>query len=173
MSAKQWVENLGRLLRARFRDALIEIDAPTRPKGDWFIDATADGRSFVITFRPGLGFGLSSVPSEGIGEGPDEFFQDGAAVVARMATLLDEMERTRPQRVRILQELRERQRISQIDLAGKMGVGQPAISKIERRGDVSLSTLRRYVEALGGELHVTATFADEAVEIAPPSDPGE
>jgi hypothetical protein len=44
-------------------------------------------------------------------------------------------------------------------------VKQPTVSKIERREDVALSTLRRYVEALGGELHVTAQFSDCTVEI--------
>ena len=42
----------------------------------------------------------------------------------------------------------------------------PTLSKIERREDVNVSTLRRYVHALGGELHVTAIFDDGEVEIA-------
>jgi len=36
---------------------------------------------------------------------------------------------------------------------------------IERREDMNLSTLRRYVRALGGELQVTARFPDSTVEI--------
>lgn len=42
---------------------------------------------------------------------------------------------------------------------------QPTVSKIERREDVNLSTLRRFIEALGGKLHVTAEFNDGSVEI--------
>ena len=125
-------------------------------------------QSFVIEFRPKLGFGLSSTPSEGIGEGPDEFLEDEGAVVDRVAELLQARGRTEPQRVRLLQELRERQQVSQVALADKMGVRQPTVSKIERREEVNVSTLRRYVKALGGELHITARFPDGAVEIGPP-----
>jgi DNA-binding XRE family transcriptional regulator len=159
------VDKLRRLLQKRIRKLLIEVDPPSRPKGDWFIDAKLGNHSFVIEFRPTLGFGLSSTPSEGFGEGPDEFFDDENAVVERIAALFRAKARTEPQRVRLLQELRERQRISQIMLANKLGVRQPTLSKLERREDMNLSTLRRYVRALGGELHITARFADGAVEI--------
>jgi transcriptional regulator with XRE-family HTH domain len=67
--------------------------------------------------------------------------------------------------VRLLQELREHRKMSQIAVATKLGVRQPTVSKIERREDVAVSTLRRFIEALGGELHVTAEFKEGAVEI--------
>lgn len=164
-SNEERVEKLGRLLRARLPGMAIDVDAPSRPGGDWFIDLRQGDHSFTIEFRPALGFGLSSKPGEGFGEGPDEFFEDEAAVVDRVAELLRTGARTQPQRVRMLQELREQQQVSQVTLAGKLGVRQPTISKIERRRDVNLSTLRRYIEALGGELHITARFPDGAVEI--------
>jgi transcriptional regulator with XRE-family HTH domain len=65
----------------------------------------------------------------------------------------------------LLQELRKRRNVSQVALASRLAVRQPTVSKIERREDVSLSTLRRYVLALGGVLQVTARFPDGAVEI--------
>lgn len=169
MLAKDRVEDFVRLLRKRIPKLTCEVDAPARPNGDWFIDLKLGDRSFVIEFRPDLGFGLSSTPSEGLGEGPDEFFEDEGDVVERLAELLHTKTRTEPQRVRLLQELRERRELSQVVLAGKLGVRQPTLSKMERREDVNLSTLRRYVQALGGELHVTARFPDEAVEIGPPT----
>ncbi|NLT56821.1 MAG: XRE family transcriptional regulator [Actinomycetales bacterium] len=67
-----------------------------------------------------------------------------------------------------LAELRKRQRITQVDLAKAMGVGQPRVSKIER-GDPSraeVATLRAYVEALGGELEISATFGEQRLRIA-------
>lgn len=109
------------------------------------MDVRAADQSFTIEFRPSLGFGLSSTPGEALGEGPDEFLEDEDAVVARLATLLRARTRTEPQRVRLLQELRERQQVSQVALADKLGVRQPTVSKIERREDVNLRTLRRYV----------------------------
>lgn len=86
-------------------------------------------------------------------------------MVERVRALLKTKARTMPQRVRLLQDLREKRHFTQVDLAGKLGVRQPTVSKIERREDVNLSTLRRYIRALGGELHVMAEFKDESVEI--------
>jgi len=91
------------------------------------VDARLRGQSFVIEYRPKLGFGLSSTPSEGLGEGPDEFLEDEEAVRARIAALVSSRRRTEPQRVRFLQELRERQHVSQVALADKLGVRQPTI----------------------------------------------
>ncbi len=168
MTSKLRVEKLERLLRARLPGVVIEVDAPSRPEGDWFIDTRLGDRACVVELRPSLGFGLSSVPGEGLGEGPDEFFEDEPSVVERIIELLRTGARTQPQRVRLLQELREQQQISQVELAARLGIRQPTISKIERREDVNLSTLRRYIEALGGELHVTARFPNGAVEIGAP-----
>ena len=170
MNPRERVEKLNHLLRARFPDIGLEVDAPSKASGDWFIDVKLRDQSFVIEFRPKLGFGLSSTPSEGLGQGPDEFLEDEDAVLERIAALMNSRRRTEPQRVRLLQELRERQQVSQIAVADKLGVRQPTVSKIERREDVNVSTLRRYVNALGGELHITARFPDGAVEIGPPSD---
>ena len=49
--------------------------------------------------------------------------------------------------------------------ARKPAVGQPAVAKIERRSDMYVSTLRRYVEALGATLEIAARFPDGAVTI--------
>ena len=59
-----------------------------------------------------------------------------------------------------LKQLRERWGISQQELAKLLNVSQPAVSKLEDRPDVMLSTLRQYVESLGGNLEILATFPD-------------
>lgn len=64
-----------------------------------------------------------------------------------------------------LRQLREAREQSQKDLAEKLGVNQAAVSKLERRSDLYLSTLRGYVEAIGGELEIVARFPDRAVRI--------
>lgn len=52
-----------------------------------------------------------------------------------------------------LRQLREELELSQVQLAEKMGISQPAIAAIEARGDeIKLSSLKKYVEALGGKL---------------------
>lgn len=62
-----------------------------------------------------------------------------------------------------LKELRELAGLTQRELADRLAVGQAAISKIEHRGDVQLSTLQKYVQALGGTLRVSAAFSAEAL----------
>ena len=65
-----------------------------------------------------------------------------------------------------LHELRKARAVSQQDLARKLAVGQPAVAKLERRTDMYVSNLRRYVEALGGTLEIAARFPDGAVTLA-------
>lgn len=62
-----------------------------------------------------------------------------------------------------LSQLRQTANLSQSQLADKMGVSQANISKIENGGDVQLSTLQKYVTALGGTLSINATMADGQV----------
>jgi predicted transcriptional regulator/DNA-binding XRE family transcriptional regulator len=65
-----------------------------------------------------------------------------------------------------LQNLRLLQNTTQSTLAKLLGISQTALSHMERRDDILLSTLNAYVEALGGQLHVAATFPDaEAVPL--------
>ncbi len=56
--------------------------------------------------------------------------------------------------------IREARRQSQVALASRLGVQQPAVSKIERQTDLYLSTLREYIEAMGGTLELIARFPD-------------
>jgi DNA-binding XRE family transcriptional regulator len=55
-----------------------------------------------------------------------------------------------------LKDLRRAVERTQDDLAASLGVGQDTVSRIERRSDLLLSTLRRYVEAMGGKLELVA-----------------
>jgi transcriptional regulator with XRE-family HTH domain len=57
-----------------------------------------------------------------------------------------------------LKELRQAVEQTQTDLATALGVGQDTISRIEQRSDMLLSTLKRYVEAMGGTLELVAQF---------------
>ena len=54
-----------------------------------------------------------------------------------------------------IQALREELEVSQVELAKALGVSQPAVVAMEQRGsDIKLSTMKRYVEAMGGKLRV-------------------
>jgi len=65
-----------------------------------------------------------------------------------------------------LADLRQARRLTQEDIAKILGNRQAAVSKIERRTDMHVSTLRRYVEALGGELEIIAHFPEGDVRIS-------
>jgi predicted transcriptional regulator len=62
-----------------------------------------------------------------------------------------------------LQNLRRLQNTTQLSLAKELRIGQTALSHMEGRDDILLSTLNSYVEALGGQLHVAVTFPDAEV----------
>lgn len=80
-----------------------------------------------------------------------------ARVAARVFELKAEM---------ALAELRQAREHSQEELARVLKVNQPAVAKLEKRADMYVSNLRRYVEALGGKLEITAKFSEGAVVIA-------
>jgi transcriptional regulator with XRE-family HTH domain len=71
-----------------------------------------------------------------------------------------------------LHELRQAREKSQQELARDLQVGQPAVAKLERRTDMYVSNLRRYIEALGGTLEITARFPETSVTITNFSDLG-
>lgn len=59
-----------------------------------------------------------------------------------------------------LHEMRLAVQKTQTQVAQALGVGQDSISRMENRSDMLLSTLRRYVEAMGGTLALVAQFPD-------------
>ena len=59
-----------------------------------------------------------------------------------------------------LREIRKRQNITQVALAEDLGIGQEGVSRLERRNDTLVSTLRKTIEAMGGDLHLVAKFPD-------------
>jgi predicted transcriptional regulator len=64
-----------------------------------------------------------------------------------------------------LRELRELAGKNQVELAAALEKAQSEISKIENREDWLLSTVRNYIEALGGELEVVARFGKKVVRL--------
>jgi hypothetical protein len=86
-----------------------------------------------------------------------------AAVEAEAARMLREMP---------LHELRHARSLTQQELASTLRTSQASISKLERRTDVYVSTLRRYIRGMGGELEIIARFPDGAVRLEQFSEPG-
>lgn len=59
-----------------------------------------------------------------------------------------------------LGELRQARHVTQVQLAKQMQSTQPEVSRIEKQADVLLSTMRDYIEAMGGQLELLARFPD-------------
>src|ERR1043166_7453660 len=64
-----------------------------------------------------------------------------------------------------LRAIRELLGKTQEELAEATDMTQSEVSRLERRPDVRLSTLKRVVEALGGEIEIFATFGDKRVRL--------
>lgn len=79
-----------------------------------------------------------------------------ARVEAEAAAMLREMR---------LDELRRARLKTQQDMAAALRTSQASVSKLERRTDMYLSTLRRYVQAMGGELEIIARFPEGPVRL--------
>ncbi len=65
-----------------------------------------------------------------------------------------------------LQELRHARHLSQEQLAQTLSVKQAAVSKLEKRTDMYVSTLRNFIKAMGGDLEIVAKFPDGSVQIS-------
>lgn len=61
-----------------------------------------------------------------------------------------------------LRELRHARKLTQVKMAKALGVTQDSVSRLEKRSDLLLSTLRKTVEAMGGSLCLVAQFPDRA-----------
>ena len=73
---------------------------------------------------------------------------------------VDEMARKLSAEEKSLRQVRRAREYSQVTLAEILDMNQGDLSKFERRTDAYLSTIRRYIEAMGGTLELIATFPD-------------
>ena len=64
-----------------------------------------------------------------------------------------------------LQELRKAMDLTQQQIAGSLRMNQAAVSKMEHQSDMYISTLRRFLSAMGGELRIVASFPEGDVVI--------
>jgi DNA-binding phage protein len=155
MEAK--IENLKRLLTEMLPQSHVKIDEPERAGGNYWIDVGVGKKRHTLEYRPGKGFGLFHEDA-GYGEGPAEIYRTAERAAQRVAQL---MAASSSKAIHLgLKDIRELYGHSQVTLAKKAGVKQPAISRFENRGEVKLSTLAATIKALGGKLEVRAHFSD-------------
>ena len=82
------VEQLREMIRARFPEAALKVDAPDDPAGDWWLDVELDGREIAIAWRPRVGFGICHLPDAVFGQGPDEVVDSLDLAYRRVEELL-------------------------------------------------------------------------------------
>ena len=80
-----------------------------------------------------------------------------AAVETRVAAI--------DRRVATLAALRRARGLTQAQLTDDLGMTQGEISRLERRENLHLATLARFIEATGGRLRITAVYDDDEVEV--------
>jgi DNA-binding phage protein len=151
------IEQLQLLLARSLPQSRIKIDEPEHSGGSFWVDVSLGKKRHTLEYRPGKGFGLFHEDA-GYGEGPAEVYRTPERAAQRLTQL---MSSKNGNAIRLgLKDIRELYGHSQVTLAKKAGVKQPAISRFEKRGEVKLSTLAATIKALGGELEVRAHFSD-------------
>lgn len=64
-----------------------------------------------------------------------------------------------------LAEVRRAMKLSQEELAAILQINQASVAKMEKRTDMYIGTLRRFIQAMGGELEIVARFPDRQIKI--------
>jgi transcriptional regulator with XRE-family HTH domain len=156
------IEGLRDDLARRFPGLGMEIDPPADGAGTWQLDVRPGGGSpwIVVEWRPDLGFGISTPGADDYGTKPDEIYPNTKAAYDRIVQLILSGGQTRPPAAARLAELRRLRKLSQEEEAGRAGIKQAAMARIEGRGDILLSTLNRIVSAMGGRLSIRVEFPD-------------
>jgi len=153
-------------LRKRFPEGSFVLDRPSRAGGVWFLDATVSGHTVNVQWKRGQGFGITATSEPGFGEGPHEVIgdRDLDAAFERVRSLLLSQTYTRVPTLS-LAGLRRELGVSQVTLASLLQIQQASVSKLEKRTDMKISTLRAVIGALGAVLELRAHFSGQIVRI--------
>ncbi|MGA2867938.1 MAG: helix-turn-helix transcriptional regulator [Verrucomicrobiota bacterium] len=157
------IEHLKQFLAGSLPQSQVRVDEPENAGGNYWVDVSMGKKRHTIEYRPGKGFGLFHEDAA-YGEGPAEIYRTPERAAQRIAQLMT-VGNSKALRLG-LKDLRELYGHSQVALAKKAGVKQPAISRFENRGEVKLSTLAATIKALGGKLEVRAHFEDADIPIS-------
>jgi DNA-binding transcriptional regulator YiaG len=146
--------------------AQITLEKPLAAAGFWSMDIRLPGGyHLAIDWREASGFGLTSDAEHGYGEPADEHFEDFESALIRSVKLIKNRAATVPPYAVRIKELRQKLKLSQEEVASRMGVNQAAVSKLEGREDSRVATLQSYAQALGGRLVLKVVFDDLEEEI--------
>jgi transcriptional regulator with XRE-family HTH domain len=155
------IEILKQKLEVRIPAVKAEIDEPRDPTAPWVLDVHSNNRVVTVEWRAHRGFGISATEGHAYGDGPDEIVTSPEAAAERIRTLLETGGTTAIPAAVTLAELRERCRLSQAELADRLGVTQARVSALEKAPPRSqLKTIRKAIEALGAQVEIRAILAN-------------
>jgi DNA-binding XRE family transcriptional regulator len=158
------VDQLRQHLKEQFPDAAIETRKSDDPNGFQFLNFLIGDFEVAVEWKSEHGFGISSFQddssaSAGMFDPPCEWYATEPAAFHRVASLVFDRRTTKPRQFKI-SEIRHERGLSQETLSEQLSVKQATYSKLERRKDVKVSSLRQVIEAMGGKLLIQAVFAD-------------
>lgn len=90
------IDDVVRQIEKRVPGVRVRVERTSHPRGPVWVDVTNGKFGASIEWRQGMGFGLTSLPSESVGESADEVYEDVAELVNRVGELLASGERTSP-----------------------------------------------------------------------------
>ncbi len=147
-----------------FPDARLDLSEPASPGAVGFLDIVYNSNALVVQWSKKGQFGVSSPDGHGYGEKPDEIFCIVDDAAARITDLLRSGRKTEPPPAVTLRELRAERKLAQIELAARLGVSQPAVSRLEHHvSRMMVASLLAVIRAMGGNLVIQASFPDGIV----------
>lgn len=158
------IDKLKHDLEARLHEVEIDTSRADDPNGWHFLHLRTDGFEVSVQWKQAQGFGLSSFGDDlddlsGLFEAPDEWYSHQDAAFHRIVSLVIDRKSTKLAGA-TLPSIRHDRGLSQEALSAQLNVRQGTYSKLERREDVKVSSLRKVVEAMGGKLLIQAIFPD-------------
>jgi len=146
----------------KIKDVVVEklpnlkwkLDIPDDESGSTWLDLNLGNDAITIEWRPNMGFGVFIDDEESYGNKPTEIYRSPEILLSRIDLLI------RDKRDLKIREIRELLGLSQEDLGKLLGQKQASISKMESRRDLMLTTMFRYIHALGGHIEIKAHFDD-------------
>jgi hypothetical protein len=135
---------------------VIDVDKPDDETAEWFIDVEQGDFQESLSWLYGRGFGFYT-GEVGYGDKPNELYLDATQAFERLGQIHARRESGKAGAMN-LADLRQLLHMSQSDVASLGNLKQAAISRFEGRGDVLLSSLMAYLEALGGRLELRVHF---------------
>lgn len=147
---------------------LVFADEPARSDGVWTLTLSfGEDYMIVIEWNRHRGFGLSA-GRDLIGSGVDEVYSTPHEVLERIELLHHERLPTAADAALNLSDLRKVRGLLQSDVAARLGVSKSSVAQLEQKqvGPMQVSTLKKLVATLGGELVVAAKFPDGERRIA-------